>query len=56
MSKYNSTNELKDMSDTRYVPLHSKSSILESNYFQDEEASPLINLEEDHKLNEGFTF
>ena len=55
MSKYNS-NELKDMSGTTYIPLHNNPSILEANSFQDEEACPLIDLEEDHKLDEGLFF
>ena len=45
------------MGDIRYMRLHMNHSILETNTIQEEEeAHQFINLEEDHKSDEGFTF
>ena len=58
MSFHYSNNELQDMSDIRYMRLHMNHSILETNTIQEEEeeAHQFINLEEDHKSDEGFIF
>ena len=54
MSNYYSNNELQDMSDARYMRLHNNHSVFETNPYEDEEVLPLIDLEEDHKSDEGF--